>query len=98
MSGFKPNDLKKKDISGLADWQLLVAACHFGSTMTDCVDLDYSYTIDDDQTIYCGDVSLYDDIDLVDPVRALEQYADMDSWQEICREKLRETCNDSDKA
>lgn len=84
---FKPNDIKQEDIDSLEDWQLLVAACHFGPSMGDCVDLDYSYTIEDG-VLYCGTVSLAGDIDMDEPVKALEQYAGYPEWQEQAKTLL----------
>lgn len=79
---FKPNELKKEDIEALEPWQALVAACHWGPSMGDCVELDYGYTLED-ETIYCHDgtgrkISLDDDIDLKDPIGALQHYAGLE--------------------
>ncbi len=72
---FKPNKLEIEDVESLEFWELLVACCHFGSTMKDCVDLDYSYTKKGDE-LFCEEVNLKDDIDLKSPLEALEHYAD----------------------
>lgn len=72
---FKPNALKLKDIEGLEFWQLLVACCHFGSTMKDCVDLDYGYT-KNGEDLFCEETNMRGDIDLKSPMEALEHYAD----------------------
>lgn len=83
---FKPNNLKERDIDELDDWQLLVAACHFGDTMGDCVSLDYGYELDGDD-ILCDGVSLKGDIDLKDPIWALNRWADF-SWRDYAKKKI----------
>jgi hypothetical protein len=78
---FKPNLLTEKDIDDLKPWQALVAVCHYGPQMKDCVELDYGYTFDG-KTIFChvGDdaISLEEDIDISQPFHALEHYAGLE--------------------
>ena len=87
---FHPNALADADISDLEDWQLLVAACHFGSKMRDCRDLNYGYELRGETIFLAGDheVDLTADIDTHDTIGALERYADFD-WREYAREKIR---------
>jgi len=83
---FKPNDIKIEDIENLKPWQLLVAVCHFGPTMKDCVNFNYGYEIKDG-SIYCDSVCLDNNIEMRNPVEALSQYAGF-SWKEWAKEKL----------
>ena len=85
---FKPNELKVSDVDGLLDWQILVAACHFGKTMTDCVNNDYTYT-ESGGEIFMGDISMRDDIDLSCASESLERYADIGDWREIAKKELK---------
>ena len=96
---FKPNKLRPEDLDRLESWQLLVAACHFGPKMGDCIQLDYSYTFKDKyrwlsdtrlgmkKTIFCEETSLEEDIDLGNPIEALESYAGFD-WKEWAKERI----------
>ena len=96
---FKPNELRPEDVEDLEPWQLLVAACHFGPQMGDCVMLNYEYSLKDKltwitntqlgnkKTIFCEDTALDEDIDLKDPIAALESYAGFD-WKEWAKEKI----------
>lgn len=85
---FKPNDLEIEDIEDLKPWQLLVAVCHFGPTMKDCVNFNYGYEIKD-KSIYCDNICLDNDIEMKNPIEALSQYAEF-SWEEWAKEKLTE--------
>ena len=49
--------------------------------MSDCVDLDYSYTFKDG-VIYCNGISLKDDFDIDNPMQSLERYAGV-RWQDL---------------
>ena len=96
---FKPNELRPEDVEDLENWQLLVAACHFGPQMGDCVQLDYNYILKDrytwlsdtklgmKKTIFCEDTPLNNDIDLSNPIEALETYAGF-SWKEWAKERI----------
>jgi hypothetical protein len=94
--GFRPNALTVEEIGALEDWQLLVAACHFGPTMTDCVELDYEYRFDGER-IFCvgqdwrgGDVDLTGDISTSDPETALRHYAALPrTWQTAAAGAIR---------
>lgn len=80
--GFYPHMLKK-----LKPWQLLVAVCHFGPNMDDCVRLDYSYTLEDG-VVYCDGQKL-DEMCVDDPMEALTEYAEFD-WKKWALERLLE--------
>ena len=84
---FYPNKLKKEDIVNLSPWELLVAACHFGPKMGDCVSLNYGYE-KRGNTIYCDDISLEDDIDLSKPMDAILHYAVDGDWTDLCKNIL----------
>ena len=83
---FKPNDLKIKDVENLEPWQLLVSACHFGPAMKDCVDLNYGYEMKN-ESIYCDEICLDNDIEIKNPVEALSQYAGF-SWKEWAKKRI----------
>lgn len=92
---FRPNALTPEDLPQLEDWQLLVAACHFGPAMSDCVDLDYAYRRGVEGDILCvgsgpagRDLSMRDDIDLANPLDALARFAGL-TWQDLARQALR---------
>jgi hypothetical protein len=100
---FKPNELRPEDVEDLEPWQLLVAACHFGPQMGDCIQMDYGYEvrnkvrwITDEKlgkkdTIIClagsGEFSLEDDIEIDQPIEGLKAYAGFD-WKEWAKEKI----------
>jgi hypothetical protein len=90
---FEPNKLQPSYVAELSDWQLLVAACHFGPTMGDCVELNHAYDFRDDKIFCVGaghgerDVDLTGDIDIADPDSALKSYAGI-TWQSTAREFL----------
>jgi len=94
MKEFKPNYLTEKDVDDLEPWQLLVAACHFGPQMGDCVQLNYGYTIDKDGIIFCGKISLEDDIDLKHPEYSLETYAGF-KWTDWAKKMIKEAVKDT---
>ncbi len=88
---FRANDLMAEIPDNLEPWKVLVAACHFGPAMGDCVSLDYTYRFDG-ESIYCigvgpnkTDVCLDGDIDWNDPVQSLEQYAGVNGWLEVAK-------------
>lgn len=94
---FKPNTLKRKEIVDLENWQLLVAACHFGPQMGDCVRLNYGYRFDG-KTIFCvddgyKDISLDGDIEISKPEEALRSYVlpstSPPPWQTIATNYLQ---------
>jgi len=95
---FKPNELKLEEIDSLEDWRLLVAACHFGPTMSDCVYLDYAYRYDEANaelflaTTGDRDISLKGDFDLDNPEESLSRHAGIDvDWRVLARQRLKET-------
>ncbi|MEA2080424.1 MAG: hypothetical protein U9P00_11315 [Pseudomonadota bacterium] len=89
---FKPNKLRPRHVDDLEDWELLVAACHYGPAMGDCIKLDYGYKIEEDflgdTDIFCDGHSLVGDIDINNPMEALEGYAGF-TWQSGIREHLK---------
>lgn len=91
---FNPNSLKSEEVDSLEDWQLLTAACHFGPTMSDCVELDYSYKLHNGHVYLAGskpglqNISLQDDFDLDHPEVALKQYAGI-TWQDAVKTILK---------
>ena len=87
MSGWRPNNMRPQDVDGLEDWELTVAACHFGPAMQDCVREDYDYRRGEDGKVLCGKVDVT--ADLTPRMDALVQYAGFD-WREWCRERIRE--------
>lgn len=87
---FKPNQLREADVDSLEDWKLLVAACHYGPNMSDCVFLDYGYSISEDGVISCGKDSIAEDIDLKNPMEAIKRYVEL-SWQDMLRDYLKRT-------
>lgn len=93
---FHPNAVGEADIDGLEDWQLIVAACHFGPQMGDCRTLDYGYHKkkvgafweNPCEAIFMDDVDLTGDIDEDKPAESLERYAGL-NWRAWCREAVR---------
>jgi hypothetical protein len=93
---FRPNKLRPIDVDDLEDWQLLVAVCHYGPKMGDCISADYEYEITTDykdtaaerEVIYCSGHSLDGDVSIENPVAAIEEYAGFD-WEEWARERLK---------
>lgn len=96
---FKPNKLRPVDVDDLEDWQLLVAVCHYGPKMGDCISADYGYEIKEDyleangfdhpyEVIYCDEHSLEGDVNVNSPMESLEEYAGF-NWQEWAKEHLK---------
>ena len=75
---FFPNTLTVEDVDNLKPWQLLVAVIHLSPKMTDCVELNYSYTVRNGH-IYCNEVSLQNDVDTQSPFEAMVKYLDFSS-------------------
>ena len=85
---FYPNNIRTVDIDKLEDWQLLVAACHFGPHMGDCQIGDgYGYTFDGEM-IYCEGIPLRNDISMSDPIESLEKYSHSGGWRAIASDAL----------
>lgn len=81
------------DIDSLEPWQLLVAACHFAPSMTDCVEYNYGYRFQDGEIYLDGaggkEVCLHGDIDMTQPMLALNSYLGF-SWKKYARQSLEE--------
>ena len=106
-SQFYPNELKLEDIDALEDWQLLVAVCHFGPRMGDCVEMNYGYSVEQEDPgpksmkyciIFQDDISLEGDIDIDKPYEALGTYAGLevnDWWKKWAKEQLKKRLSHS---
>ena len=93
---FKPNKLRPQDVDDLEDWQVLVAVCHYGPKMGDCIKLDYGYELKHEfhrDIIYCDGHSLDGDVDIEEPMEALEGYAGI-SWVDMAKEHLKKALVD----